>query len=311
MIGFINNKNLKKITKSRINTRCMMRNKPEMTMKKNLLPGLAIGIPINLLSYSYTNLHYGYDVTNIEGSLLLFGLGYFAYNYDRSLDAIKSLDDKMLVTNKIDRNKYYIENIDLYFSSLIVCYGFLTSYFAGDPLLLPFLGLINSTLGYKYLKARLGELKAVYIAMCWCLACQILPCIIHDKSYDILKYPLDYIPLFLTLFGYSNLADIEDIDEDRMNGINTLPLKFGDKKIKNLALGCIFLSNILYGLNPHFGDNMIWNSLYEVGNMGYLVSEVGTDIILSSNTTQVNATELKNGKFDIVFLAIMARFLGI
>lgn len=311
MLGFITNKRLKGQSIKTISSRCMMRKNTEMAMKKNLLPGLAIGIPINILSYSYTNLHYGYDVTNIESTLLLFGLGYFAYNYDRSLDAINSLDDDMLVTKKVERNKYYLENIELYFSSLIVCYGFLTSYFSGNPLLLPFLGLINSTLGYKYLKSKLGEFKAIYIAACWCLACEILPCIIHDNSYEILNHPLDYIPLFLTLFGYSNLADIEDMDEDEMNGINTLPLKFGDKKIKKLALGCIFLSNILYGLNPHFGDNLLWNSLYEVGNFGYIAGEIGTDMVLSSNESQVNATELKNGNLDLVFIAIMARFLGI
>ena len=44
--------------------------KPLITM--NALNGLDIGIPLNIFSNIYTNLHYGYDITSVQSILIQF-----------------------------------------------------------------------------------------------------------------------------------------------------------------------------------------------------------------------------------------------
>ena len=43
-----------------------------ITAVANPLNGLEIGIPLNIFSNIYTNLHYGYDVTTIKSVLIQF-----------------------------------------------------------------------------------------------------------------------------------------------------------------------------------------------------------------------------------------------
>lgn len=309
ILSFIQNKPF--ISRQVLNIRHMTppKIKDVIIKNNNILPGFSIGIPINILSYTYTNIHYGYDITTINNIFLLFGLGFISYNYDRTLDAIYSLNNYTSISNerKYLRHVYYYENIELYLSSIILIYGLISSVFTSNELYLPFFLLLNSTIGYKYFKETFGIFKSSYIAICWTLASEILPCVIHDQNYDILNYPLDYVPLGMTLFAYSNIADIDDITEDMLNSIQTLPIIYGGDRIKRLSILVILLANILFAINPHYGDNFVWNTFIEVGNFGYIANE----IIINSNTTQVNTTNLKENKFDIAAISIITRFLGI
>jgi len=316
-MAFVNNK-LFKIKSKTTNSLVKLYSKPPKTINKetslstfNPLPALGIAVPIDILSYTYTNLHYGENILTPELLCLIGGLGVFTYNYDRILDVANNINSYKNPFNKKSTAKYYLNNLNYLYPSLIVLYGYLTNYFNSNENLLPFLYIINSTLGYKFLKQYFGQLKAIYIAGCWCAACQILPSIIHDNNYDIINYPLDYIPLFLTLFGYSNLADIKDLEEDKDDGIYTLPVKYGDKISRNISFFSILLASILFGLNQHYGDNLLWNNLYQFGNIGYIGGELLVENILHNNNTQVNETKIKDNELDIAFLAIAARMMGI
>ena len=44
----------------------------------NPITGFDIGIPLNIFSNVYTNLHYGYDITTARVVLLQFLFGYYA-----------------------------------------------------------------------------------------------------------------------------------------------------------------------------------------------------------------------------------------
>ena len=113
-----------------------------------------------------------------------------------------------------------------------------------------------------------GEFKAVYIASMWTLSTIILPSVIYDGNYDILNYPFDYLPAFLTLFASSNIIDTKDIDEDKMNDINTLPVVLGERKSYMLSLLAISLSSLIFGLNENYYNRPIINSIFEMQNAG-------------------------------------------
>ena len=317
-MAFINNKLLKITSENKFALVKLYSKQPQTTSNKitsksliNPLPALGIAIPIDILSYTYTNLHYGKNIITPEIALLIGGLGVFTYNYDRILDVVNNINTYKNPLNKKKTAKYYLNNLNYLYPSLIVLYGYLTNYFNNDELLIPFLYIINSTLGYKLLKTNFGEFKAIYIATCWCAACEILPCIIHDNNYDILNYPLDYLPLFLTLFGYSNLADIKDVDEDKIDGINTLPVKYGDNISRKLSFISILFAIVLFGINPHYHDNLLWNNLFQLGNIGYIGGEILVENILENNKTYIDKAFTNNSNIDAGILAVSARMLGI
>ena len=95
-----------------------------------------------------------------------------------------------------------------------------------------------------------------------------MPCVLHDHDYSILSYPLDYLPCILTLFGLSNIIDLKDIKEDRENGIETIPVKYGMYNSSMISLFCLALSSLIFGLNEHYLDRPIINSINELQNAG-------------------------------------------
>ena len=62
---------------------------PKIIPKMMLLEsgGGELGIPLNIFSNIYTNLHYGYDITTVNSILIQFLLGYYVYGIDRFKDA--------------------------------------------------------------------------------------------------------------------------------------------------------------------------------------------------------------------------------
>ena len=54
----------------------------------------------------------------------------------------------------------------------------------------------------------------------------ILPCVIYENNFNIDDYQV-YLPAFFSLVSSSNLADIKDIEEDKINNVNTIPVLYG------------------------------------------------------------------------------------
>ena len=134
--------------------------------------------------------------------------------------------------------------------------------------MIPFLVILIQTNFYKDIKKLIGPLKPLYISVMWTLSSIILPCVIHDHNYSILAHPIDYLPLTLSLFGSSNLADCNDIDEDKMNKIETVPVKYGLLTTLRISMFSLALSGLLFGLNPHYLDRPVINSIVELQNAG-------------------------------------------
>lgn len=240
----------------------------------NLLTGVDIGIPLNIFSNIFTNLHYGYDITTGRTIAIQFLLGYYTYGRDRYTDALEYISDPYRYnTTKQELYRFIYENRDRYnitlsLSFLAILYILLTSIDTQAELLynLPFIPLFYLNGEYKSFKSLLGEFKAVYIGIMWCLASLVLPCVLYEHNYDILLSPGDYIPCILTLFATSNFADNKDIVEDRANNIDTIPVKYGIERSNVISFIALSISSILLIENPNF-DNRIWiNGIFVLQN---------------------------------------------
>ena len=208
-------------------------------IKLNEIPGLTLGIPLNILQYIFTYIHYNYNIVNLNLILLQFGIGITTYGTDRFLDSF-SIDntttkDKLIYYNNLQKHKNDIMLILLcsyiYVSINILQYDNTDEVFA----------LLFSTLFYKTIKQKIGFLKSSYIATAWTCGTLILPCIIHDNNYDIYNDYETYLSLFLLLFATSNIADIKDINEDKHNNITTIPVLLGENNTKILSYSSIAL----------------------------------------------------------------------
>lgn len=236
----------------------------------NPLPGSDIGIPLNIFQNIYTNLHYGYDISNIKNIGLQFLLGYYTYGNDRYQDALE-YGVKKFTTKKEDLYNYILENKEFVKSSLDITFGItLLTLITDENFLIniPFIILLITTDYYKDIKQKFGEFKPLYIATLWTGCTVILPCVLHDHNYSILQYPLDYLPCLLSLFALSNFLDLKDVEEDTENGINTLPVKYGKYNAAMIGLFLLALSSLMFGLNHNYLNRPLINSLNEIQNAG-------------------------------------------
>lgn len=253
---------------------------------EGLLKGFEIGIPLNIISNVYTNLHYGYDITSLKLISLQFLLGYYTYGLDRYSDALEYQENKY----DTDKKEYYeliYQNKDLYQASFFITFMCICNLLLSEneyQQMAPFIIILIQTNFYKDIKKIIGPWKPVYISVMWTLSSIILPCVIHDHDYSILGHPMDYLPLTLSLYGSSNLADCKDIQEDQMNQIETVPVKYGLTTAFRVSMATLALSGLLFGLNPHYLDRPIINSIVEFQNAGtslipfFILNRTLTDI---------------------------------
>ncbi len=216
----------------------------------NPIIGSSLGIPLNLLQYIFTTSYYHNNIINLQLILLQFSIAIFTYGTDRFFDALdykkfnNLIEKPNIISNeKINYYNYLNSNFNL---NILVIFGsylyILNSLIENDSTYI-FIPLITSTLFYKNLKKNYGYLKSTYIALFWTLGTIILPCVLHDNNYEILNHPIIYLPNILTMFALSNLIDIKDIEEDKKDNINTIPVLYGE----NLTI-CLSHFSILIGL---------------------------------------------------------------
>jgi len=241
-----------------------------------ILQDLSIGIPLNIFSNIYTNLHYGFDITTTKSILLQFLLGYYAYGYDRIKDAneySKSTDISIYPQNKIDLYKRILDQkllYDITVNTALIASIYLLSIDNYDITHLPFLLLLYLSANYKEYKSLLSIFKPLYIAIMWTITTIALPCVLHDNNYDILMYPQDYLSCLLFIFSASNFADINDIEEDKKLGVKTLPVLYGKNITSYISLIALASAAILLIENPNF-ENRFWiNSLIEAQHIGLM-----------------------------------------
>ena len=243
---------------------------------KIIIKDFAIGIPLNIFSNIFTNLHYGYDITSYESIILQFLLGYYSYGYDRLKDAYQYenstnitiySDNKIELYENILKNKDYY-NISFNISLFAIIYFMIIKNF--DITHIPFIALLYTSVNYKEYKTFLGIYKPFFISVMWTITTIGLPCILNDNTYNIIKYPQDYLPCLLFIFSASNFADINDIDEDKIFGIDTIPVVYGEEIARFISLIALSISAILLIENKNFENRFAINLLLESQQLGLM-----------------------------------------
>jgi hypothetical protein len=250
-------------------------NNDELNTIYNPIIGSSIGIPLNIIQYIFTNIYYDYNIINIELILLQFAIGITTYGTDRLLDAIDYNNTIVLNNNNeiipLEKKNYYnylLKNVNYNIITILSSYLYILYLLSQESETYIFILLLSSTIFYRNLKKEFGQFKAIYIGIFWTIGTIILPIVYHDHNYDIINYPLIYLPNVLSLFGSSNLLDIKDIKKDKEDNIYTLPVLYGENISICISHIAIFLSILLFSQNNNFDSNLWLTSLYELQNFG-------------------------------------------
>jgi branched-subunit amino acid transport protein AzlD len=245
--------------------------------------GSTLGIPLNIMQAIFTYNYYHANLIDLRLIALQFGIGSFTYGTDRLLDCSNyynyilqnSKNISIVNINNLNQlesynNSLHNEVINIYSQEKVDYYNFLlnnlytsyltllTSYcYVGYNLLIENQGYImflalTSTLGYKPFKKNFGQLKALYIGTFWTLGTLVMPTLLIDHNYNILNDPNNYLPLFLIMFGSSNLLDNKDIIEDKIENINTLPVLYGNKTSTLISYSSFFFAFFIF-INKYNG----------------------------------------------------------
>ena len=237
----------------------------------NPIIGSNLGIPLNLLQYIYTTSHYGENIINNDLILLQFAIGVFTYGTDRFLDALDYDTYKYKYPNNtiynLEKSNYYqylLKNINFNILLLFTSYLYILSLLINNIESYPFIILLTSTLGYRNFKKNYGEFKALYIGIFWTCGTFLLPCILHDSNYEVLNDPYIYLSSTLYMFASSNLLDIKDIDEDKSENINTIPVLYGENNAIIISHTSLLIAMFIFFQNENFYNNYILSGLYEL-----------------------------------------------
>jgi hypothetical protein len=98
---------------------------------------------------------------------------------------------------------------------------------------------ILSILVYPSFKQNLPLLKPFYVGTFWAGGISVVPHLIAHT--DIVQDQV--IAMGLLASSVSNIADIEDIEDDIKNGIHTIPAQFGEIPTRALSAG-LFLGSV-------------------------------------------------------------------
>ena len=289
----LNNQLITRVTRKNL----IMRKTPICSFEPLPVTCLDIGIPLNIIENVFTNIHYGENIVTIKQLLIQFLIGYYTYGKDRYVDAVayNTMSNQYNITakkkelyEKFDNNKvFYKLSYDITFS--LIAYLLLIQYSAYENLniqmlntgALPFMILLYSSEYYRELKRITPLAKSLYVSFMWTISTIILPGYLYEHNYNILYDIGCYLPCFLSLFATTNLADIKDVEEDTINKVKTIPVCYGVEETKMLILISLAISSLIFGLNQHYIDRPIINSLYELQNIGIAL------IIQFSNDTQI------------------------
>lgn len=91
---------------------------------------------------------------------------------------------------------------------------------------------------YAELKPYVASIKPFFVSLCWTIAV----CFIPDPNMDATTF----VSTFLQMSAWSNIADINDIDEDLENSLETPAVRFGSSQAYLISLFCMLMSIVLH-----------------------------------------------------------------
>lgn len=193
-----------------------------------MFPGLGVGTIMSILALC--------SGTPLEPLPFLYILASarWAYGADRFLDG-KTEDTPESIA------------ASLLIANLVLWYSDQTIYVAPE---------ILSILVYPSFKQSLPILKPFYVGTFWAGAISVVPHLIAHV--DVI--PDETIAMGLLTTSVSNMADIEDVDDDVKNGIYTIPATFGVVPTKVLSAGLFIGSVYKSGIVPHAIPRRLYKS---------------------------------------------------
>ncbi len=181
--------------------------------------GLGVGIIMSMLALC--------SGTPLEPLPILYIItsARWAYGADRYMDGKTNDTPESIATSLL------IANLILWYSD--------ESYFIPSEIL--------SILLYPSFKQNFPLLKPFYVGIFWAGAVTVIPHLISHK--DVVSD--EVFAMGLLASSVSNMADIEDVEDDMQNGIHTVPARFGTFPTKVLSAGLFAGSVYKSGIIPH------------------------------------------------------------
>lgn len=120
---------------------------------------------------------------------------------------------------------------------------------------------------YRAFKQRLPVLKPFLIAAAITTAAVVLPSVLLEHNYSVLRDANCVLPPFLNLVGTSTSLDIVDLESDRDNGLYTLPVYLGRDLAAGFSKTLVGLSSISQALHPHAASHLLRTCLFQGSNL--------------------------------------------
>lgn len=204
-------------------------------MKLNLRPILGAEVGMSLVLMQATAHH------EITPSLVLcdLAISHSIYGRDR-------LKDQLIREKQVGEIEYNFFNYTTSTANLIA-FLFLLKFECTECI--PIVAFLSNA--YSRSKVRFGNTKPFLIGILWAYAIVFLPP--GDAPNGLF---LVYSSLYAAT---SNIADIKDIEEDKQNGVITVPVKFGEKAtyIVSAVLASVALATHTCFDEWTFGDTFI------------------------------------------------------
>ena len=119
---------------------------------------------------------------------------------------------------------------------------------------IPILSFLSNA--YSKSKTKIGAVKPLFIGALWAYAIVFLP---PDSV------PNDLFFVYSSLYSsVSNIADIKDIEEDKLNNIQTIPVLLGEKKTYALSSVLASISMATHHTNMLTGTWTVGDTFIEV-----------------------------------------------
>lgn len=236
---------------------------------KSFAANLYVGLPLVVYENIYTGLHSGHPTTSIQTVALQTLLGFYTYGNDRFFDAIESGDYDLPERHEEKRLHYFSLNLALGLAVGI--------FISQEPYGLPFIPLLFSTRLYRGLKARLPLVKPFYLSLMWMISSYVMPSVLSYHDLGCLGDVSSYSPLFFNVFGSSTFLDIADLEKDRENGVQTIPVVCGKRVAAIVSYVSLLLSNVLLVTNEGFEERILCNApflLINVVFLGYVYNQL-------------------------------------
>ena len=206
--------------------------------------GTFVSIPLSILQSNYFHLHTGTYLTKFDQLIPLnICMAHAIYDWDRK----KNLNDSR-VKNIYEKTT----------SAALVTASCILSSVKELTLLVPFLFILYNF--YENIKLNFSIVKPFIVSFFWTCAIYLIPALLED---DTITYDL-YTPLssFFLMSGWSNIADLKDIDEDIMNNIST-PSTYLKRDDSLKMSGILLISSVFLDAQSMYYDSntALFNSL--------------------------------------------------